>query len=104
VKVIGDRPAHYQRHIQNSVFIAVDIGQFTDLEEYKKDIDEMIDGIKALPKADGFNEILVPGEPEYHTYLDRSKNGVPLPQRTVQNLRDVAARLGVKLPPALEAG
>ncbi len=62
----------------------------------------MIDGIKALPRADGFSEILVPGEPEYRTYLDRSKNGVPLPALTVQKLRGVAERLGVKPPPGLE--
>jgi len=104
VKVIGDRPAHYQRHIQNGVFIAVDISQFTDLEAYKENIDELVDGIKALPKADGADEIFVPGEPEYRTYLDRSQNGIPLPERSVQNLRQVAERLGVKLPSALEAG
>lgn len=104
VKVIGERPAHLVRHIQNSVFIAVDISQFTDLEEYKGNIDELIEGIKALPKADGFDEILVPGEPEYRTYEERSRNGIPLPERTVQNLREVAGRLGVKLPAGLEVG
>lgn len=104
VKIIGERPGHIVRHIQNSVFIAVDISQFTDLEQYKKDIDEMIDGIKALPRADGFNEILMPGEPECRTYEERSKNGVPLPERTVQNLREVAKRLGVKLPSAMATG
>ena len=66
--------------------------------------EEMIDGIKALPKADGFDEILVPGEPECRTYEERSRDGVPLPERTVQNLREVAGRLSVKLPPDLEAG
>ena len=80
-----------------------DIGQFTDLEDYKANIDEMIDGIKALPRVDGFDEVLVPGEPEYRTYLDRSKNGVPLPALTVQKLRDVAERLGVKVPSEIEA-
>jgi len=104
VELIGDRPAHSRiRHIQNSVFIAIDIGQFTDVEKYKEDIDEMIDGIKALPRADGVNEIFVPGEPEYRTYQERSRNGIPLPMRTAENLRGVAKRLGVKLPSALEA-
>ena len=103
VKVIGERPGHIVRHIQNSVFIAVDISQFTDLEQYKEDIDEMIDGIKALPKAGGFDEIFVPGEPECRTYEERSKNGIPLPERTVNNLRAVAERLDIKLPAALAA-
>ena len=103
VKIVGDRPGHYTRHIQNGVFIALDISQFTDIEKYKEDIDELVDGIKALPKADGVDEIFVPGEPEYRTHLDRSQNGIPLPIRTVQNLRQVAERLGVKVPDELEA-
>jgi ureidoglycolate dehydrogenase (NAD+) len=101
VKVIGERPGHIVKHIQNSVFIAVDISQFTDLEQYEKDIDEMIDGIKALPRADGFDEIFVPGEPEDRTYEERSRNGIPLPERTVKNLHAVAERLDIKLPAAL---
>ncbi len=103
-KAVSVSPGHSRiPHIQNSVFIAVDISQFTDVAQFKKDIDEMIDGIKALPRADGCAEILVPGEPEYRTYLDRSRNGIPLPVRTVQNLRDVAGKLGVEVPPELKA-
>jgi len=101
VKVIGDRPGHVVRHIQNGVFIAVDIGQFTDLEEYKKQIDSLIDGIKALPKADGVNEIFVPGEPEDRVREERSRLGIPLAERTVNNLKAVAERFGVKLPSGL---
>ena len=63
----------------------------------------MIDGIKALPKADGIDEIFVPGEPEYRTYEERSRDGIPLPERTVKNLREVAGRLDIKLPAALTA-
>jgi len=104
-KAISVSPGHSRvPHIQNSVFIAVDISQFTDLEEYKGNIDELIEGIKALPKAQGFDEILVPGEPEYRTHEERSRNGIPLPEGTVQNLREVAERLGVKLPADIAAG
>ncbi|TES88669.1 MAG: Ldh family oxidoreductase, partial [Dehalococcoidia bacterium] len=86
---------------QNSVVAAIDIGQFTDVESYKEHIDNLIDGIKGLPKAEGFKEILVPGEPEEKTFDDRSKNGIPLPEGTIRNLRGVAERFGVKLPSGL---
>jgi LDH2 family malate/lactate/ureidoglycolate dehydrogenase len=103
VKAIGERPGHYLkvRHIQNSVFAAIDISQFTDVEGYKEHIDNLIDGIKALPTADGVNEIFVPGEPEDRTREERSRLGVPLPEGTVRNLRKVAERFGIKLPPGL---
>lgn len=95
------RPAHLVRHIQNSVVCAIDIATFTDVETYKEHIDNLIDGIKALPKAEGVTEIFVPGEPEWRTSEERTKNGIPLPDRTIENLRRVAERFKVKLPDGL---
>ncbi len=94
----GAHPDHVARPIQNSVVAAIDIGQFTDVDEYKQHIDNLIDGIKALPRAEGVKEIMVPGEPEERTFDERSRNGVPLPEGTVRNLREVAERFGVPLP------
>ena len=71
------------------------------MESYKEHIDNLIDGIKGLPKAEGFKEILVPGEPEEKTYDERIKNGIPLPEGTVRNLTGIAERFKIKLPAAL---
>jgi len=83
------------------VVAAIDISTFTDVESYKEHIDNLIDGLKALPKAEGFSEIFVPGEPEERTFDDRSRSGIPLPEGTVRNLRSIAERFGIKLPPGL---
>ncbi len=88
-------------HLQNSIVAAIDISHFTDLESYKEHIDNLIDGIKALPKAKGFNEIFVPGEPEERTYLERSKKGIPMAAKTIANLKRIADRFGVSLPPGM---
>lgn len=93
--------AFASRHIQNSLVAAIDIGTFTDLETYKEHTDGLIEGIKALPRAGGFEEILVPGEPEDRVYEERLRNGIPLPRGTIENLRRVAGRFGVKLPAGL---
>ena len=74
---------------------------FTDVESYKENIDNTIDGIKALPKAEGFDEIFVPGEPEERTLKDRSRDGIPLPEGTIRNLRGVAKKFDIQLPPGL---
>jgi ureidoglycolate dehydrogenase (NAD+) len=89
------------RGMQNSFLAAIDIGTFTDVAAYKEDIDRLVDGIKALPRTDGTEEIFVPGEPESRVYDDRSKNGVPLPKGTVQNLRAAAERFDVPMPAGL---
>ena len=60
-------------------------------------MDGVIEGLKSLPKADGVDEIFVPGEPEDRVYQDRIKNGIPLPEGTIENLRYVANRLEVDL-------
>ena len=86
------------RGVQNSFLVAIDIAAFTDVDEYKDNIDRLIAAQKTLPTADGFEEILVPGEPEYRTQAERSRNGIPLPIGTVDNLRPVAHRFGVEMP------
>lgn len=100
-KTTGERPSYLYRHIQNSVVAAINIDTFTDVEKYKEHIDSLIDGIKALPKAKGFAEILVPGEPEERTFEERIRNGIPLPEGTVCNLMSIADRFDVELPPGL---
>ena len=98
---VGERLNYVPRHIQNSVVVAIDISTFSDVEEYKEHIDNLIEGLKALPKAEGFSEIFVPGEPEERTYEERSRNGIPLPEGTVKNIRGIAEKYGVKLPEGL---
>lgn len=88
-------------YVQNSVIAAIDIGLFTELETFKAQVDETIDSLKALPKADGFDEILMPGEPEQKALADRTRNGIPLPPGTVERLRAAAQRFGLALPTGL---
>ncbi|UCG63794.1 MAG: Ldh family oxidoreductase [Deltaproteobacteria bacterium] len=95
--VIGN-PELIRRHIQNSTLIAIDIGNFTDVNRYKEHIDQLIDGLKSLPRAGGFDEILVPGELEERTFDDRFRSGIPIPKKTASNLRCVGEKLGIHPP------
>ena len=85
-------------HRQNSVVAAVNIGTFTDVEGYKANVDTLIDELKELPSVEGVKEVLVPGEPEDNVHAERLRDGIPLPEGTVRNLRAVAERFGVTLP------
>ncbi len=95
------RPGYATPYTQNGVVAAIDISKFTNVESYKEHIDSLIDGLKALPKAGGFSEILVPGELKDRTDQERSRNGIPLPEGTIRNIQSVAERYNVKLPPCL---
>jgi LDH2 family malate/lactate/ureidoglycolate dehydrogenase len=86
---------------QNGIMAAIDIELFSQLDDYRDQVDSLIDGIKAVPRADGVAEIMVPGEPEARTYAQRLQTGVPLPDGTVAKMRRAAERYGVPLPAEL---
>ena len=87
-----------REHRQNSVVAAIDIDFFIGLDEYRELLDETIDELKALPKADGHDEILMPGEPEQRVLETRERDGIPLPPGTVDKLRETARRLDLTSP------
>ena len=82
---------------QNGFLAAIDIGTFTDVEGYKRHVDDLINGLKSLPKAEGADEIFMPGELEAIVYEDRMRHGIPLPRGTVRNLQAVADRFEIEL-------
>jgi LDH2 family malate/lactate/ureidoglycolate dehydrogenase len=88
-------------HVQNSVVAAIDVSLFTEVATFKAEVDETIDSLKALPKATGSSDILMPGEPEHRTLDDRTRNGIPLPPGTVERLRVAAQRFNLPLPAGL---
>ncbi len=84
------------RHNQNCVVAAVDIRRFIDIDVYKKEVDRLIDHLKELPRAEGFDEILMPGEREENAYQERIKSGIPIPARTLTSLKKIADELGIE--------
>jgi LDH2 family malate/lactate/ureidoglycolate dehydrogenase len=76
----------------------IDISRFLDPDRYRGHAEDLAEGIKALPKADGVEEILVPGELEDKLEEERRANGIPLPEGTIKRVRVVAERFGVRAP------
>lgn len=81
---------------QHALAIAVDIAAFTDVERFKADAAEVADAIKMQPRADGFDEILMPGERGDRVLAERRANGIPLPTDQWRALVEVAASFGIE--------
>jgi len=81
------------------LFLALSIEAFRPLEDFLKEGAALCDRIKAVPPAEGFDEVLLPGEPEYRTAERRRKEGIPVDEATWGWLTEAAAQLGVT-PPA----
>jgi len=86
------------RHRQNGLAIALNIGAFTPVEAFKANVDATVAAIKALPKAEGVDEILAPGERGDRILVKRTKDGIPLPPGTWRGLEAVAERVGLAPP------
>ncbi len=95
----GQPGAH--RHRQHGVVAAINIGMFTDADAYRRHVDRTIVGLKALPRAEGCEEILVPGELEDRVHQERAEKGIPLPGGTIRNLRKAAERFNIPMPAGL---
>ena len=78
-----------------TVFIGVDVSRFAAIETFKsvgKDF-EMI-----MHNAGAPNRVLMPGEFEHQTQLNRSKAGVAITSGVISNILEVAQRYQVAIP------
>jgi uncharacterized oxidoreductase len=78
----------------NGVFaVAINISAFTSVEKFKRRVDELIRRVKSSRKARGFNEILIPGEPEFREEEIRLKKGIYVEDSTWNKIEKIAKRL-----------
>jgi uncharacterized oxidoreductase len=84
----------------DGVFMAVfAVEAFRPLDEFKRDMAEFVKYIKETPPAEGFTEVLYPGEIEYHTEQQRRRDGIPIEEETWRQLTGLAAASGLEIPP-----
>ena len=55
-----------------------------------------------LPESARGEELLVPGEAEHRTMADREERGIPIDDRTLELLSELAAAYDVPVPSALD--
>jgi LDH2 family malate/lactate/ureidoglycolate dehydrogenase len=76
-------------------FQLVDIGHFTEPATFKARVDRMIEEIKSSRRAEGTEELFLPGEIEYRTEEERRESGVPVGPETAAQLREVGRSRGI---------
>jgi len=83
--------------LTNGVFMQVlNIDKFVPLQAFKERVDNLIHVIRNSPKAEGFEEILIPGEPEFREHQRREKAGIPIPERGWATLQDLCKQYGLE--------
>ncbi|USL44210.1 Ldh family oxidoreductase [Priestia megaterium] len=79
------------------LFVAIRPDLFVPQEEFEDRMDNFVNKTKEVPLAQGFDEILIPGEPEERTAIQRLKNGIPLTSEVIQSLCEEGTRQGIDL-------
>ena len=81
------------------LFVLLNIDYFRPLDEFFADGAHIADRIKDTKPAPGFDEVLIPGEPEARSAASRQENGIPLDDTTWSQIVEVAMKLGVAYIP-----
>ncbi|MDP7741086.1 MAG: Ldh family oxidoreductase [Lentisphaeria bacterium] len=100
----GYGPAYRDDYIEgNGTFvIAIDVERFIDLDTFRTEVDGYFKAVKSVPTDPQTDEILIPGEMEYRTRIEREKDGIPFAESTWQTIVDTAASVGLEAPAPLQ--
>ena len=83
------------RH-NDGVFISVyQVENFRPLADFKREMKEFAEFVKTSPPAEGFTEVLYPGEIEYKTELKRREEGIDVEEETWNQITDLMRELKV---------
>ncbi|HLI30070.1 MAG TPA: Ldh family oxidoreductase [Terriglobia bacterium] len=80
------------------LFIAIRPDLFMPRENFERRMDIFAQRVKNLPLAAGFDEILMPGEPEERTERLRRATGIPITDDVARELRAEAERATIPFP------
>ena len=77
--------------------MAINVGNLMALDEFKAKVDDLIRNVKESRLAEGFDEIVLPGERAMQEEQRRLREGVPIRDEDWDKVSDIAAGLGIDL-------
>ena len=83
------------RH-QGTSLIVFKADLFQQFADYARRADEFQQRTRAIPPAPGFQDVLVPGDPEVRTRAARKREGIPIHDDVWRSIREAAASVGIK--------
>lgn len=83
-------------------FGAMRIDAFRPAEEFKQHMDQWIERFRSAKTAEGFDKVIIPGDPEREMEKERMQNGIPLLDSVVNDLNYLAEKFSPLNPPVGE--
>jgi LDH2 family malate/lactate/ureidoglycolate dehydrogenase len=75
-------------------FLAIRADLFIPADDYRNRMDTLMQRVRDCPKAEGFSEILIPGEPDARIEAERRRAGIPYSASEIAVLQEEAKRAG----------
>ena len=85
------------RYMGGDFLMAIDVRAFQPLEAYERNVAAFLDGMRSVPPAPGFTEVLVPGDPERRAEEENRREGIALHDEVLAELRQCGGKYGVEL-------
>jgi uncharacterized oxidoreductase len=84
--------------LTNGVFLmALKIESFLPLKKFEGQAERLVKTVKNSPKAEGFDEVLIPGEPEAREQQRRLKDGIPISDNAWQPVVESCKHYGLDI-------
>jgi ureidoglycolate dehydrogenase (NAD+) len=80
-------PIEARRSISHFL-MAIDVGRFVDLGSFRSRLQSIVDQIRSMPAI--ADSVMVPGDPEKRTFVERSTAGIPVPQAVFDSLCEIS--------------
>jgi LDH2 family malate/lactate/ureidoglycolate dehydrogenase len=94
-----DMYTNYGRPADSGNFLlALDPSVFLPVDDFARRMDDLIDRLKALEAAPGFDEVRFPGERGARLAEERRRDGIPLTTATAEELRKLAGEMNLAFP------
>jgi len=85
---VGDGIGHF--------FGAIRIDAFRPADEFKKHMDNWISRFREAKTIAGEEKLIIPGDPERQFEEDRMKNGIPVNEKVIADLKELGKKFEIK--------
>ena len=88
--------SHNKNEVNNMLSFIVDPAAIGEVDLLRSEIDGFVAWVKASPPARGAKEVLMPGEMEWRTRQKRAADGIPIDDKTWEQILEIADVVGLK--------
>ncbi|KAL1844770.1 hypothetical protein VTK73DRAFT_1825 [Phialemonium thermophilum] len=92
---VGDQYKEARPQNVGHCFVAIKPDVFLSAAEFRARMDTLVRRVHGVAPAEGFREVLFPGEPEHRLAKERSIKGLPFAEAEKKMFDELAAKYGV---------